>query len=190
MKLVQRAFTIGKSFLLALLIGACLLALTTPSAHASAATTSAAQSHHASVQQQIAAQLKRKPDGKQLAWNELAYDNGNVIVKFAAAASNTVQPYVGYGNCPDGFVCVWHGTNYSGAGVFINATFCHGPIDLWNTYGWYGISSYSSTNGANTAYVYDTAGGYDFNILTGPAHHSSNTSGNGDARYAQYVYIC
>lgn len=193
MKKDQHVF-VRKRVLFALLFGIALLGfMAFPVLHASAAPVSVAHSQQTWVQQQTAMQLQRKPGGKLIDGNELSYDNGKILVKFTTPDTGAFLPNTGYGGCPEGYTCVWNGTNYGGSGVFVNATYCHtGPtIDLWTEYGFIGVRSYSSTNGATVPLgVVDEWGNTAFWILPGAQHHSSDTSFNSDAKYARWLSTC
>lgn len=179
-------------FVLAGMLGIILFGAAT--VHASAASTSPAGVTKAqpSVAQQMAAQLKRKPGGTPIAWNELSYDHGQILVRFSASSSSsestTLLPSIGYGGCPDGWVCVWQWYNYSGTEISINGYEPGDYVDLWLSYGFVGIGSYSSTNGAPSVSINDEWGNFDFSISSGVQHHSPNTSSNSDARYARTIW--
>lgn len=153
-------------------------------------TTGVASAKTASqVQQEVNAQLRLLPGGTQISRNAISYNHGNMIIGVAdpTIRNQALHPNTGYGGCPEGWVCVWSGTNYTGSYFYMNAAVgeadCQYENDVYRLAGWYGFESYSSTNGAAVPVGIEDYWGYTVaSIQAGVAHHDPNTSSN------YYVY--
>jgi hypothetical protein len=87
-----------------------LIAVATATATIVAPTTAATvpmPERTLSIQQQIDAQLRVYPGGKQVNETEVSYANGAIVVSFAPPAGAFAAP-----NCPSGSFCLYENTRY------------------------------------------------------------------------------
>lgn len=192
-KLIPRAWAMGMSLLLALVLSAGLLGLNPVTA--SAATLSA---HHvtlnqqtlhdqAAIQQQVTNLLKSEPGSKQIAWNAVSLAGGQGVMRFMTHA-NLAAPMAYYG-CSSGQWCVFSKTYFGGSSLTSSDTSCG---DVWSTNVFVGVWSYSNYTSA-VLYVYTDpngpyGGAYSFDILSG--HSSNNTGGNPTAWDTDQILVC
>lgn len=192
-KLIPRAWAMGTSLLLALVLSAGLLGLNPVTA--SAATLSAHQAtanqqtqhDQAAIQQQVANLLKSEPGSKQIAWNAVSLNGGKGVMRFMTHANLAAS--MAYYGCSSGQWCVFSNTYYGGSSLTSSDTTCY---DWWSTNVFVGIWSYSNYTSA-TLYVYTDpngpyGGAYSFNILSG--HSSNNTGANPTAWDTDEILIC
>lgn len=203
MKLLRHISSPGVSILFTLVFAISLFGLNTASASAATLPSSTAptpggkQASSQTVQQQIASLLKQMPGGKQIAWNQISYDNGHTIITVRPLSST--QPFSATGRCQpgigSGWYCLFYENNYSSYEVDSSSRRCNGGepplyIPSWFN-GGYGVGSFVNNSGYLLTFYFRNNDPYQ---LGGRYSYSSDTrslSGGNDIFYnTQDVYAC
>lgn len=118
-----------------------------------APTSAAVASENNDMQVRIDAVLHAHPGGTQIAWNEVSWDDGDVVLTLASEAPVEVSPLAAVGNCASGTFCAYTDTSYRGdkltfsACTNINSVSALGGTvrSMANSRGSGSIKAYSST---------------------------------------------
>src|SRR5579859_6905520 len=160
MKLLRHISSLGGSMLLTLVFAISLFGLNSTSASAATLpsstppTSGGKPTSSQSVQQQIASLLKQMPGGKQIAWNQISYDNGHTII--TVRLLSPTQPFAATGRCQPGafstgWYCLFYENNYTSYEVDSSSRRCNGgepPLYLPSWFnGGYGVGSYVNNTG-------------------------------------------
>lgn len=97
-----------KKFALAAVLTAAMLAIAVPEA-------AIASYLPTDMQERVDAILDANPGGTQIAWNEVSWDKGSVIVTLAqSGGSDDIEPFASVGGCASGSFCAYDQTGYKG----------------------------------------------------------------------------
>jgi hypothetical protein len=202
MKLLRHISSLGGCILLTLVFAISLFGLNPASASAATLPSSTPptpggkQASSQTVQQQIASLLKQMPGGKQIAWNQISYDNGHTIITMRPLSPT--QPFDATGRCQPGafstgWYCLFYENNYTSYEVDSSSRRCSGDqLYLPNWFnGGYGVGSFVNNTGYVLSFYFVNNDPYQ---LGGRFSYSSDThtlsGGNDIFYYTQYVYAC
>ncbi len=80
-----------------------------------AGTSAHADTGSTDMQDRIDAVLQEQPGGTQIAWNEVSWNDGDVVLTLASAStSQGVTTFAAVGGCTSGKFCAYNQTGYRG----------------------------------------------------------------------------